>query len=221
VWKIGPEWVAQRSSSSGESELGRPQRLTAGHFRPGIRSAPPDPGFASAGGLRIRKATGIAYAARALIMSIAVRQSWCVTSRAQRRHRHRCHAHAGGEETARLRYVSNQPVTQAIKGAKIAGAAADHDAESLGARSEWVRLAARLAARRTEPAGRPRGDRRSDRLPHAKLPSAMARNVVIAPRRRNRPPGVLRDGPQEDRQREHGAERDATQEAPAATMTQR
>jgi hypothetical protein len=79
--------------------------------------------LSSAGGRRTRNETGIMTAAtRAAMISIEARQLWCVTSQA-----------ASGDmvigampmpaetsDTARLRRVSNQPVTQAIIGAKIA-----------------------------------------------------------------------------------------------------
>ncbi len=168
-------------------------------------------------------------AARALIMSIAVRQSWCVTSQA-----------ASGDmvigampmpaetrETARLRCVSNHPVTQAIKGAKIAEAPPPTTMPKISwnARSEWVRLAsARLAARRIEPARTTtRGPTRSDRLPHAMLPSAMARNaIVIAPET----PVIDQPVSCAMGRRKTGSENmapNATQprRPPAATMTQR
>src|SRR6185295_20106712 len=81
--------------------------------------------LSSAGGRRTRNETGIMTAAtRAAMISIDARQLWCVTSQA-----------ASGDmvigampmpaetsDTARLRRVSNQPVTQAIIGAKIAAA---------------------------------------------------------------------------------------------------
>ena len=58
----------------------------------------------------------------------------------QRRHGHRRHPHpAETSETARLRWVSNQPVTQAIIGAKIADVAprqqAEHELERRAATS--------------------------------------------------------------------------------------
>jgi hypothetical protein len=89
---------------------------------------PPSPAGAnsprsSAGGRRTRSETGIMMTATTTAMTcIEVRQSWLETSQA-----------ASGDmiigaipipaetsDTARLRWVSNQPVTQAIIGAKIA-----------------------------------------------------------------------------------------------------
>ncbi|MGY3602371.1 hypothetical protein ACVIGB_010420 [Bradyrhizobium sp. USDA 4341] len=81
----------------------------------------------SAGGRRTRNETGIMIAPTTPeTISIDVRQSWLEISQA-----------ASGDivigampmpadtsETARLRWVSNQPVTQAIIGAKIAAVAA-------------------------------------------------------------------------------------------------
>src|SRR6185503_8160267 len=122
---------------------------------PGI--APAAAAFASAGGRRIRNATGIiSTAARAAISSIDVRQPVRSTSQA-----------ANGDmvigampmpadtsDTARLRWVSNQPVTVAMIGAKIAAIAPPTQSPntSWNASSDVVRLAsARLAARMIAP----------------------------------------------------------------------
>src|SRR5438270_75009 len=122
---IGPEWVAQQ------------KKLVASRIRNcGERSAspidispcpaPPPAGAAkacaSAGGRRTRSDTGIMMApTTSATICIAVRQSWLETSQA-----------ASGaivigatpmpadtSDTAKLRWVSNQPVTVAIIGAKI------------------------------------------------------------------------------------------------------
>src|SRR6478609_4373882 len=123
---IGPEWVAQQ------------KKLVASRIRNcGERSASPTVisdggapspaaatgGCESAGGRRTRSATGIMMTATtSATICIAVRQSWLETSQA-----------ASGaivigatpmpadtSDTARPRWVSNQPVTVAIIGAKIA-----------------------------------------------------------------------------------------------------
>src|SRR6185312_2030887 len=86
-------------------------------------------------------------------------------------------------DTARLRWVSNQPVTQAIMGAKIAAQASPTTIPN----RNWnairlvVRLAkARPAASSTDPAiTTGLGPKRSDRLPQAMLPTAMARKPTV------------------------------------------
>jgi hypothetical protein len=83
----------------------------------------PDGSPSNNGGRRTSSAAGIiSIAVRAAIINIEVRQSWIVTS----------HAASGAmvigaipmpaetNETARPRCVSNQPVTQAIMGARMA-----------------------------------------------------------------------------------------------------
>jgi hypothetical protein len=86
-------------------------------------------------------------------------------------------------ETARPRWVSNHPVTQAIKGAKIAAvdAPTSKPNRSWNSSSELARLAsARLAASTVEPVSTTRrGPKRSERLPHTMLPAAMARKPMV------------------------------------------
>src|ERR1700722_10830792 len=122
---IGPECVAQhrklvesRIMNCGERSAWA--RDISGGASPSAAAALPR---ASAGGRRTKSETGIMMeATTAAITCIEVRQSWLVTSQA-----------ASGDmiigatpmpadtrETARLRWVSNQPVTHAIIGAKIA-----------------------------------------------------------------------------------------------------
>ncbi len=130
-------------------------------------------------------------------------------------------------ETARLRWVSNQPVTQAIIGAKIAAAAppTTNPNTSWNSSSEvaWP-ASARLAARMTEPVSTTgRGPKRSDRLPQTMLASAIARKPIV----------IAADTPVTDQpvSREIGTRNTgsenmapmATQPSrpPAATMTQR
>src|SRR5262245_5431907 len=86
-------------------------------------------------------------------------------------------------ETARLRWVSNQPVTQAIIGAKIAAVAPPTRRPKMtsNSRRELARLArARLAARPADPISTTgRGPKRSDRLPQTMLASASARKPAV------------------------------------------
>ena len=130
-------------------------------------------------------------------------------------------------DTARLRCVSNQPVTQAIIGAKIAAAPPPTTMPKISwnARSEWVRLAsARLAASRTEPARTTtRGPTRSDRLPHDDAAERHGQEAIV----------IALETPVIDQpvscaigRRKTGSENmapNATQprRPPAATMTQR
>ena len=148
-----------------------------------VGRAPP---AASAGGRRTNSAAGIisAAATRPRICSV-VRQSWCETSQA-----------ASGDmvigaipmpaetsDTARLRWVSNQPVTQAIMGAMIAAALAPIRSPNISwnAASEGAWAArARLAGRAIAPVSATfRGPTRSERLPHAMLAKAMARKPMV------------------------------------------
>ena len=126
---IGPEWVAQQKKLVASRMMNCGERsacasdISARAGSPDGADGPP----ASAGARRTSSETGIMIAAttRATIC-IEVRQSWCETSQA-----------ANGamvigampmpaetSDTARLRWVSNQPVTHAIIGAKIAAQAA-------------------------------------------------------------------------------------------------
>ncbi len=114
-----------------------------------------------------------------------VRQSWFETS----------HAASGDivigampmpaetSDTARLRCVSNQPVTHAIIGAKIAAVAppTSRPKTSWNATSDVARLAsARLAASTTEPVSTTgRGPTRSDRVPQTMLAKAIARKPIV------------------------------------------
>src|SRR5688572_11842634 len=86
-------------------------------------------------------------------------------------------------ETARLRWVSNQPVTHAIIGAKMAAVAAPtaKPKVSWNASSDGARLAsARLAARTIDPVITiTRGPKRSDRPPQTMLANAIATNAMV------------------------------------------
>ena len=90
---------------------------------------------------------------------------------------------ADTSETARLRCVSNQPVTQAISGAKIAATAPPtaRPKMSWNARSDVAWLARnKLAAKITDPINAMiRAPKRSDRLPQAMLANAMARKPMV------------------------------------------
>src|ERR1700733_6125322 len=126
---IGPECVAQqkklvasRMMNCGE-RIASVNEMSAG----GASPLPGATGASSAGARRTRSEAGIMIAATtAARICIEVRQSWLETSQA-----------ASGaivigampmpadtSDTARLRWVSNQPVTVAIIGAKIAAVAA-------------------------------------------------------------------------------------------------
>ena len=86
-------------------------------------------------------------------------------------------------DTARLRCVSNQPVTQAIIGTMIAAALPPTRSPKMSwnARSDVAWDArARLTARMIAPVRTiARGPNRSERLPQAMLPNAMARKPMV------------------------------------------
>ncbi len=86
-------------------------------------------------------------------------------------------------ETARLRCVSNQPVTAAISGAKNAAIAtpANRPNESWKTRSDGATLARSMAAMSsTAPMSTTmRGPSLSDRAPHPMLANAMARKPMV------------------------------------------
>ena len=136
---------------------------------------------------------------------------------------------ADTSDTARLRCVSNQPVTQAIIGAKIAGdRAADHQAEDeLELEQRVARLAsARLAGQQRPSRSARRGAARSGRRasPQTMLASAMRQEADGHGARDagDRPAGVAC----EIGRRNTGSENIApiaTQPSrpPAATITQR
>src|ERR1700681_4262797 len=126
---IGPEWVAQQKKFVASRMMNCGERSACARDISAGGAAPDgvDAACASAGGGRPSNETGIMIAATTSAMiCIEVRQSWFETSQA-----------ASGamvigampmpaetSETARLRWVSNQPVTHAIIGAKIAAQAA-------------------------------------------------------------------------------------------------
>src|ERR1700688_4070989 len=125
---MGPEWVAQQKKFVSSRMMNWGGRSACASDISAFAGSPDGAGGAlsSAGARRTSSETGIMIAAttRATIC-IEVRQSWCETSQA-----------ASGDmvigampipaetsDTARLRWVSNQPVTHAIIGAKIAAVA--------------------------------------------------------------------------------------------------
>ncbi|MGY3036571.1 hypothetical protein ACVIIV_005741 [Bradyrhizobium sp. USDA 4354] len=127
---IGPEWVAQQKKLVASKMRNCGERSASPidiSFCPAASPAGTATACASAGGRRTRKDAGIMMAATTSAMiCIEVRQSWPETSQA-----------ASGDivigampmpaetsDTARPRFVSNQPVTVAIIGAKIAAQAA-------------------------------------------------------------------------------------------------
>src|SRR5689334_6273168 len=127
---IGPECVAQqkklvaiRMMNCGERSAS-PTDISAGDatLLDGAAAGPAE----SAGGRRTNSATGIMIEpTTAARISIVVRQSWCETSQATIGDIviGATPMPAETNDTARLRWVSNQPVTVAIIGAKIAAVA--------------------------------------------------------------------------------------------------
>src|SRR3954447_21360458 len=122
---IGPEWVAQ------QKKLVSSKVMNCGDFNAWLTDMPlsATPAtvaacvFWSAGGRRTSRAAGIITAATTPAMiSIEVRQSWIEMSQAAKGDMvmGAMPMPAETSDTARLRCVSNQPVTQAIMGAKIA-----------------------------------------------------------------------------------------------------
>src|ERR1700754_4738057 len=126
---IGPECVAQqkklvaiRMMNCGERSAW-PTDISAGGPSP---AAAADGAASSAGGRRTSSETGIMIAATIPdTISIVVRQSWCEISQATSGDMviGAIPMPADTSDTARLRWVSNQPVTVAIIGAKIAAVA--------------------------------------------------------------------------------------------------
>src|SRR5215218_8350968 len=86
-------------------------------------------------------------------------------------------------ETARLRWVSNQPVTQAIIGAKIAAMEPPTSTPKMiwNASSEVAWLASnKLTAIAVDPVSTTgSGPNRSDRLPQSMLQHAIARKPIV------------------------------------------
>src|ERR1700722_7319203 len=125
---IGPEWVAQQKKFVSSRMMNCGERSACARDLSGCAGALDGVAGAlsSAGPRRTSSETGIMIAATTSAMiRIEVRQSWVEIS----------HAASGDivigaipmpadtSDTARLRWVSNQPVTAAIIGAKIAAVA--------------------------------------------------------------------------------------------------
>src|SRR2546426_4960457 len=122
---IGPEWVAQQKKLVSSRMMNCGERSACASVMSGCEGSldGADAPLSSAGARRTRSETGIMIAATtSATICIEVRQSWFETSQA-----------ASGDivigampmpaepsDPERLRWVSNQPVTQAIIGAKIA-----------------------------------------------------------------------------------------------------
>src|SRR3954463_11077642 len=122
---IGPEWVAQQKKLVASKMMNCGERSACASVMSGSVAAfdGADAPLVSAGGRRTSSDIGIMIAATtSATICIEVRQSWLETSQA-----------ASGaivigampmpaetNETAKLRWGSNQPGTQAIIGAKIA-----------------------------------------------------------------------------------------------------
>src|SRR6266850_1278562 len=122
---IGPECVAQQKKFVASRMMNCGERSACASDISTCVGSPDDMegALSSAGGRRTSSETGIMTApTTTATICIEVRQSWCSTSQA-----------ASGamvigampmpaetSDTARLRWVSNQPVTHAIIGAKIA-----------------------------------------------------------------------------------------------------
>src|ERR1700742_3869214 len=155
---IGPEWVAQQKKLVARRMMNCGERsASASEIFGGASPALGTTAASNAGGRRTRREAGIMIAATTTArICIEVRQSWLEMSQA-----------ANGaivigaipmpaetNDTARLRWVSNQPVTVAIIGAKIAAVAPPIITPNRiwNAISEVARLAsARLAAITIEP----------------------------------------------------------------------
>src|SRR6516225_8315820 len=180
---IGPECVAQ------QKKLVRIRMMNCGERSACARDISDGGALASvaaaglpssAGGRRTRSETGIMIAATmAATISIEVRQSWCETSQATRGDMviGAIPMPADTSDTARLRWVSNQPVTVAIIGAKIAAqdAPATRPNRIWNASSEVAWLAsARPEASPIDPVSTTgNGPNRSVRVPQAMLVKAM------------------------------------------------
>src|SRR5580658_2115251 len=121
---IGPECVAQQKKLVASRMMNCGERNASPSDICGALPADDATGVASsAGGRRIRSETGIMIAATTpATISMVVRQSWYETSQATSGDMvmGAMPMPADTSDTARLRWVSNQPVTVAMVGAKIA-----------------------------------------------------------------------------------------------------
>src|SRR6202795_5395609 len=122
---IGPECGGQQKKFVARSMMNCGDRTACEIDISDCGPAPPDAAAppASAGGRRTNSATGIMMAATTTArICIVVRQSWLETSQATSGDmvKGAIPMPAETSDTARPRWVSNQPVTVAIIGAKIA-----------------------------------------------------------------------------------------------------
>src|SRR5882757_1377665 len=186
---IGPEWVAQqkklvssRMMNCGDRTAWPTDISACGPPSCGVAALP----AASAGGRRTNSDTGIMMTATiTATICMVVRQSWDETSQAT----------SGAivigampmpadtNETARLRWVSNQPVTVAIIGAKIAAIEPPTRTPKMNwnASNEVAWLARkRLTASTADPVSTTgRGPQRSDSVPQAMLQHAIAKKPIV------------------------------------------
>src|SRR5581483_5197611 len=185
---IGPEWVAQQKKLVASRMMNCGERIASLRVSSGCGRLPTGAGAlaASSGGRRTSSEAGIMMEATTPDrISTVVRQSWVDTS----------HATIGDivigampmpaetSDTARLRCVSNQPVTVAIIGAKIAAVAPP----TIRPNNSWnsIREVARLAsasesAITVDPVSTTgSGPNLSDSVPQIMLEKAMARKPTV------------------------------------------
>src|ERR1700741_2897026 len=156
---IGPEWVEQQKKLVASRMMNYGDLIASARVISGCGTASTGAATfaASAGGRRTSRETGIMMAATtAARICIVVRQSWIETSQATIGDIviGAMPIPAETSDTARLRWVSNQPVTVAIIGAKIAAVAAPtkRPNRSWNSIREVARLAsAKLMAMTVEP----------------------------------------------------------------------
>src|ERR1700740_824979 len=180
---IGPEWVAQQKKLVASRMMNCGERMACPRLSSGCGNASTGARAwaASAGGRRTNSDTGIMMEATTPArISIVVRQSWVETNRATIGDIviGAMPMPAETSDTARLRWVSNQPVTVAIIGAKIAAVAPPtlRPNSSWNSISDVARLAsARLSAITVEPVSTTgSGPNLSDSVPQIMLLKAMA-----------------------------------------------
>src|ERR1700758_2824953 len=185
---IGPEWVAQQKKLVASRMMNCGERIASARVSSGRGSVLTEAGAlaASAGGRRTNSDTGIMMDATTPDrISMVVRQSWCETSQATIGDIviGAMPMPAETRDTARLRWVSNQPVTVAIIGAKIAAVAPP----TIRPNSNWnsIREVARLAsasesAITVDPVSTTgSGPNLSDSVPQIMLEKAMARKPMV------------------------------------------
>src|SRR6478735_558197 len=186
---IGPEWVAQQKKlvsnriANWGDRTAWPTDISACVSPSCAIAALP---AASAGGRRTNSDTGIMMTATMpATICIVVRQSWPDTSQATSGAMviGAIPMPADTNETARLRWLSNQPVTVAIIGAKIAAIEPPTITPKMNwnANSEVAWLASkRLAGSTVEPVSTTgNGPHRSDSVPQAMLQHAIARKPIV------------------------------------------